>query len=91
MIFSYSPLHNIKDSVNYPATLIMTSEYDDRVPPLHSYKFAAKLQNRSSQTNPILLRVEMGAGHSGANSSRKRLLKQEAAKYDFILYYLKLN
>jgi prolyl oligopeptidase len=90
MILSYSPLHNIKDSVNYPATLIRTSEYDDRVPPLHSYKFAAKLQNRSSQTNPILLRVEKGAGHSGANSI-KRFLKQEAAMYDFILYNLKLN
>lgn len=91
LIFSYSPLHNIKDSVNYPATLIMTSAFDDRVPPLHSYKFAAKLQNRNSQTNPVLLRVEMGAGHNGAFSSVKRYMKQDAAMYDFILYYLNMK
>jgi len=65
----YSPLHNIKDTVNYPATLIMTSDNDDRVMPFHSYKFAAKLQNREAQTNPVLLRVERKAGHYGAQSS----------------------
>ncbi|BAX79110.1 prolyl oligopeptidase family serine peptidase [Labilibaculum antarcticum] len=63
---SYSPLHNIKEDINYPAMLVMTSENDDRVPPFHSYKFVAELQNRSAQTNPILLRVEKDAGHSGA-------------------------
>jgi prolyl oligopeptidase len=81
-------LNNIKDSVNYPATLIMTSEFDDRVPPLHSYKFAAKLQNRPVQKNPVLLRVEKGAGHYGATSSLTVVLKEYADMYDFILYHL---
>jgi len=82
---SYSPLHNIREDVNYPATLIMTSDNDDRVPPLHSYKFAATLQNRDAQENPILLRIEEGAGHYGAEGSFKRRLKEKADMYDFIL------
>jgi prolyl oligopeptidase len=87
-LLSYSPLHNIKNNIDYPATLIMTSENDDRVPPLHSYKFVAKLQNRAAQKNPILLRVEKGAGHYGATGSFKKHLKEEADMYDFILYNL---
>ena len=87
-ILSYSPLHQVKDDVNYPATLIMTSENDDRVPPFHSYKFAAKLQNRMAQINPVLLRVEKDAGHMGAESSFKDTIKEKADMYDFILYYL---
>lgn len=87
-LLSYSPFHNIKEGINYPATLIMTSDNDDRVPPLHSYKFAAKLQNRAARVNPVLLRVERGAGHNGAAKSFKSQLKEEADMYDFILYYL---
>jgi prolyl oligopeptidase len=90
-ILSYSPYQNIKDSINYPATMIMTSENDDRVPPFHSYKFAALLQNREAQKNPILLRVEKNAGHSGAESSFKKVLQEEADKFDFILYNLNNN
>ena len=71
--------------------MIMTSENDDRVPPLHSYKFAAKLQNRMEQKNPIILRVEKGAGHYGATSSFKEHLKEEADMYDFILFNLLNN
>lgn len=87
-LMSYSPLHNIGEDVNYPATLIMTSDHDDRVPPLHSYKFAAKLQSRKAQKNPVLLRVEKGAGHYGATGSFKRYLQEQADMYDFILYHL---
>lgn len=90
-LLSYSPLHNIKNNIDYPATMIMTSENDDRVPPLHSYKFAAKLQNREAQKNPILLRIEKGAGHYGATGSFKKQLKEEADMYDFILYNLIKN
>lgn len=90
-LLSYSPLHHVKEAVNYPATMIMTSENDDRVPPLHSYKFAAKLQNRVEQKNQVILRVEEGAGHYGATSSFKRQLKEDAAMYDFILYHLMGN
>lgn len=87
-LMSYSPLQNIKGNVNYPATLIMTSENDDRVPPFHSYKFAAKLQSLQNQTNPILLRVEKSAGHSGATKSFKTQLKEEADMFDFIMHHI---
>ena len=66
-IKSYSPLHNIKDSVNYPSTLIITGSNDSRVPPYHSYKFGAKLQNGSNQKNPILLWTQKNEGHYGAS------------------------
>lgn len=84
---SYSPLHNIKEDVNYPAMLVMTSENDDRVPPFHSYKFVAELQNRKAQTNPILLRVEKNAGHNGASNYSARI-KTQADMYGFILKIL---
>lgn len=87
-LFQYSPLHNIHSDVNYPATLIMTSEFDDRVPPLHSYKFVAKMQNRAAQKSPVLLRVERSAGHYGAAGSLFDRLQEQSDMYDFILYHL---
>lgn len=84
----YSPLQNVVEGKSYPAMLIMTSENDDRVPPFHSYKFAAKMQNLDSQKNPVLLRTEQDAGHYGAESSFKKRLREEADMYDFILYHL---
>lgn len=87
-LLSYSPLHNIKEDVNYPAMLILTSEYDDRVPPFHSYKFAAKLQNREAQKNPIILRVEEKSGHYGSAKWMKSN-QEKADIYGFILNYLR--
>lgn len=85
---AFSPYHNIQESVNYPSMLIMTSEYDDRVPPLHSYKFAARLQNRSAQTNPVLLRIEKKSGHYGA-ATINTYIAEAADMYGFILNELK--
>lgn len=65
---SFSPLHNVKKDIKYPAILFMTSDYDDRVPPLHSYKMVATMQELASKENPILLRVEKNAGHNGART-----------------------
>lgn len=62
-LFKYSPLHQIKQGVNYPATLIMTADHDDRVVPAHSFKFAAALQTAQQGVNPILIRIESNAGH----------------------------
>jgi len=87
-LLDYSPYHNIKEAVNYPITLIITSENDDRVPPVHSYKFAAKLQNRTAQKNPIFLKTQKNAGHYGKVSVYNARMEEKADFYNFILYYL---
>lgn len=88
LLRSYSPYHNIKPGVNYPTSLIITSENDDRVPPFHSYKFAAKLQSNPGQENPVLLRIEENAGHYGA-SSIDGSLQSTAYLYSFFLNVLR--
>ena len=87
-MLSYSPYHTIKEDVNYPTCLIITSENDDRVPPFQSYKFAARLQNRTAQKNPIYLKVNKTAGHSGNISSYEKRVKQQSEFYSFIWEYL---
>ncbi|MEO8075380.1 MAG: prolyl oligopeptidase family serine peptidase, partial [Acidobacteriota bacterium] len=71
-LYAYSPLHNIKTGVKYPATLITTADHDDRVVPAHSFKYAATLQERASHENPVLIRIETKSGH-GASSLTKQL------------------
>jgi prolyl oligopeptidase len=87
-IMKYSPLHNIKEDINYPTTLVITSRNDDRVPPIHSYKFVAKLQNRASQKNPIYLQVVDKAGHYGNISNYKNQVSESAEFYSFIWEHL---
>lgn len=87
-LLSFSPYHNIKERVNYPTTLIITSENDDRVVPMHSFKFAAKLQNRLAQKNPIYLKILDDSGHYG-KSNYNNYFEEKAAFYSFILYHLK--
>jgi prolyl oligopeptidase len=87
-LLGYSPFNNIKDDVNYPTTLIITSENDDRVAPAHSYKFAAKLQNRSAQKNPIYLKTLQHSGHSGSTGRYADSINEEADFYNFLLYHL---
>lgn len=87
-LYSFSPYHNIDEKTNYPITLIITSENDDRVPPLHSFKFAARLQNREAQKNPIYLETFSNAGHNGKTSTYEDYIKNDAEFYDFLLYHL---
>lgn len=87
-LLKFSPLHNIKEDVNYPTCLIITSENDDRVPPFHSYKFVAKLQSRSAQKNPIYLKVNKNAGHYGNISNYENRVKKESEFYSFIWEHL---
>ena len=87
-LLSYSPYYNIKENVNYPTTLLITSENDDRVAPLHSYKFAARLQNRAAQKNPIFLKTLSGSGHYGQVATYADYIKEEAEFYSFLLNYL---
>jgi len=83
-LLSYSPLHNIKDEVSYPATLITTGDHDDRVVPAHSYKFAASLQELHSGDSPILIRIETEAGH-GAGTPTEIILDSYSEIFSFIL------
>lgn len=70
---SLSPLHLVQKDKKYPAMLFMTSDYDDRVPPLHSYKMVAQMQALASHENPVLLRVEKNAGHNGSKGYQNYL------------------
>ncbi|MCJ1805366.1 prolyl oligopeptidase family serine peptidase [Flavobacterium covae] len=64
----YSPIHNVKKGVKYPATLITTGDHDDRVVPAHSFKFVSELQDKQSGTNPTLIRIDINAGHGAGKS-----------------------
>ncbi len=81
---NYSPYHNIKKDMNYPAMLLVTGENDDRVPPFHTYKFVAALQNRTAQKNPILMQSLKKAGHYGA-ATRSGALRERAQQYAFMV------
>ena len=81
----YSPLHNVKQGVEYPATLITTGDHDDRVVPAHSFKFAAELQSKQSGNNPTLIRIETDAGH-GAGTPVSKTIEQYADVFGFTLY-----
>jgi prolyl oligopeptidase len=73
VLYRYSPLHNIKDGVCYPATLITTADHDDRVVPSHSFKFAARLQRAQGCGNPVLIRIETRAGHGAGKPTSKQI------------------
>lgn len=84
-LLGYSPLHNLKDGVNYPATLITTADHDDRVVPAHSFKFAAELQRRHDGPNPVLIRIETKAGH-GAGKPTAMIIDEHTDIWSFMLY-----
>jgi prolyl oligopeptidase len=85
-LFKYSPLHNLKAGVEYPATLVSTADHDDRVVPAHSFKFIATLQEKQAGRKPVLIRVETRSGH-GASSTTK-MLDVTADLYAFAFYSL---
>ena len=84
-LISYSPVHNVKEDTNYPATLITTGDHDDRVVPAHSFKFAAQLQNKQNGENPVLIRIETNAGH-GAGTPVSKRIEQYADIFGFTLF-----
>ncbi len=83
---AYSPIHNIRAGVKYPATLITTADHDDRVVPGHSFKYAATLQAKASPENPVLIRIDTNSGHGP--SSVTKALEQTADLYAFLFYNL---
>ena len=82
-LYGYSPLHNLKPGVSYPATLVTTADHDDRVVPAHSFKFAATLQECNAGPNPCLIRIDSKAGHGGGKPLAK-VLEEQADIYAFI-------
>jgi prolyl oligopeptidase len=84
-IKGYSPVHNVKEGVQYPATLVTTGDHDDRVVPAHSFKFAAELQSKQAGNNPTLIRIETKAGH-GAGTPVSKTIEQYADIFGFTLY-----
>lgn len=82
---NYSPVHNVKEGVKYPATLITTGDHDDRVVPAHSFKFAAELQDKQKSENPVLIRIETNAGH-GAGKPVSKTIEEAADMQAFTLY-----
>ena len=81
----YSPVHNVKEGVQYPATMVTTGDHDDRVVPAHSFKFAAELQDKQTGNNPTLIRIETDAGH-GAGTPVSKTIEQYADIFGFTLY-----
>ncbi|TLM78358.1 prolyl oligopeptidase family serine peptidase [Microbulbifer harenosus] len=86
----YSPVHNVKAGVNYPATLVTTADHDDRVVPAHSFKFAAELQAKQSGAVPTLIRIETNAGH-GAGTPVSKSIEQYADIFGFTLYNMGIS
>lgn len=82
-MIKYSPLHNVKEGVDYPATLITTADTDDRVVPAHAMKFAATLQTAYAGEHPILLRVEKNAGH-GLGKPTVKIIEEQTDVYSFL-------
>ena len=83
-LHGYSPVHNLRDGVTYPSTMVTTADHDDRVVPAHSFKFGARLQAAHSGPRPVLLRVETNAGH-GAGKPIGKVLDEQADKWAFVL------
>jgi len=81
----YSPVHNVKTGVSYPATMVTTGDHDDRVVPAHSFKFAAELQDKNTGNNPMLIRIDVNAGH-GAGKSVQQTINENADIQAFTLW-----
>jgi len=89
-LYAYSPLHNLRPSTRYPATLITTADHDDRVVPAHSFKFAAALQHAQAGSAPTLIRIETRAGH-GAGIPTDKKIDEVADQWAFLMRALALR
>jgi prolyl oligopeptidase len=90
VLYSYSPYHNLKPGTKYPPTLIVTADHDDRVVPAHSFKFAAALQHAQGGEEPVLIRIEIRAGH-GSGKPVSKLIEEATDELSFLLRSLGLS
>ncbi len=89
-LYAYSPLHNVKEGVSYPPTLVQTADTDDRVVPAHAKKFAATLQAAHAGDNPILVRIETKAGH-GLGKPTTKVIEDQRDMYTFLFKVLNVD
>ena len=89
-LIGYSPLHNLRDGVSYPATMVTTADHDDRVVPAHSFKFVARLQAAHVGDAPVLIRIEERAGH-GAGKPTSKIIDEQADKWAFMFANMRLR
>jgi prolyl oligopeptidase len=90
VLYSYSPLHNIKPGVSYPATLVTTADHDDRVVPGHSFKFIATLQAAQAGDAPTLIRIQTKSGH-GFGKPTSLQIEELADIYAFLIKVLNIK
>jgi len=79
----YSPYHNIMEK-DYPATMVFTADHDDRVVPAHSFKFISRLQEKHTGESPVLIRIDVDAGH-GAGKPTHMQIAEWADIWAFVL------
>lgn len=84
-LYAYSPLHNVKEETAYPATMVTTADHDDRVVPAHSFKFISELQAKHAGDAPVLIRVDVNAGH-GAGKPTEKIIEEWADVWSFVLW-----
>ena len=89
-LLNYSPYHSLKQGTHYPSTLVITADTDDRVVPGHSFKFAARLQECHSGSNPVLIRIATSAGH-GSGKPTSMVIEEQADIYAFLVKSLKIK
>ncbi|MCZ2156902.1 MAG: prolyl oligopeptidase family serine peptidase [Bryobacterales bacterium] len=85
-LYAYSPLHNIRANVTYPAVLVTTADHDDRVVPAHSFKYIATLQAKAAKTHPALIRIDTMSGHGASNTEKSIALTADI--YTFLFHEL---
>jgi prolyl oligopeptidase len=90
VLYEYSPLHNIKPGVCYPAVMATTADHDDRVVPSHSFKWIAALQKAQACKNPVLIRIETKAGHGGGKPTSK-IIEEISDEYAFLVRALDVD
>jgi prolyl oligopeptidase len=86
-LYAYSPLHNIKAGLKYPAIMATTADHDDRVVPAHSFKYMATMQENYKGLNPVLIRIETSAGHGGGTPTTK-MINEYTDLWSFVMYNL---
>jgi len=89
-LLGYSPLHNIRANIEYPAVLALTADHDDRVVPAHSFKYIATLQEKYKGSHPVMIRIQTKAGH-GAGKPTRFLIEEQADIWAFTFYNMQLN